>query len=257
MSTDTVSNPDRRKIREMIPSWLREPTTHVVKPWMKIAAGIIIIFIIVIIGMTIYTIGDIDASIYGFWEVDGNFADKAQLDAMYMYINAPRNDGRQSIGIGGEELSIYMFLKADSTVRVNEVIKTKVSRRSFRPDKIQKYAIDFGKSVSIIPRNISAEYDHVTQMLILRDSNRIYARLFKKPEVSFYCTSASLKSTTNAKNKSHTSVDDIDDDSSFSDDDIDIPHTGLIFGNGPVKEETETGAEAEAETGDSVVDDDE
>jgi hypothetical protein len=179
-------------IKNMLPKWATTPSTHVVKPWMKLGAAALVVFTIVMFAMYYRTMGDIDAGLYGFWEVDGDFAEKAHLDAMYLYIGAPKNDAKRCIGILGCEVPIYVFLKADCAVRFNKVAKSFVSRRSARTDSLQKYSIDFGAPVSIIPQEVSAEYDHVTQMLVLRDSKRIYARMFKKPEVSFYCTSSSI-----------------------------------------------------------------
>lgn len=181
------------QLRKM--SWFTETSTHVVKPWMKWAASALVIFVIVFISMYWRTLGDSDASLYGFWEVDGDFAESADLDSMYVYIGAPNGDARQTIGPMGRSVSIYVFIKSDGDVRFNEPVKSHISRRSARTDAIHKYAIDFKKPVSIIPATIAAEYDPVTQMLILRDTKnlkQVYARLFKKPEISFYCTAESM-----------------------------------------------------------------
>jgi hypothetical protein len=168
-------------------SWFYTETNESIKPWMKMTAAGILILVLVMIGMYWRTIGDNDASLYGFWEVDGDFADSAHLDAMYVFIHPPNGNAANSIGPGGVTLPIYILLKADGETKVNQVIRTSVARRSMRSDTIQKYKFDFGAPVSIIPKKIAAHYDPVTQMLILKDSKRTYARLFKKPEISFYC----------------------------------------------------------------------
>lgn len=214
MSTKDGIGSDAQKI---LPKWLTEPSNHVIKPWMKISAGVLIVFAIVLLAMYCRTMGDTDASLYGFWEVDSDFAEKADLDTIYMYIGAPENDASASIGPFGKDLSIYVLLKADGSVRFNEVVKSHISRRSIRTDTLQVYAIDFGKQVSIIPKNVSAEYDPVTQMLVLRDSKHIYARMFKKPEVSFYCTSESTAKPKEQKSAKTTKSSNVDDD--ISDDD--------------------------------------
>jgi len=222
--------------QKILPEWLTKPTSHSIKPWMKISAGIIVVFAIVFIAMYCRTMGDTDASLYGFWEVDGDFAEKAHLDAMYLYIGAPDNDARSSLGPLGRDLPIYVFLKADCTVRFNEVVKSHMSRRSLRTDTIQKYSIDFPHQVSIIPKNVSAEYDPVTQMLVLRDSKRVYARMFKKPEISFYCTAESMTPSKSKKtSKSSTRTPDVDDD--IGDHDNDAPD------DSNAADTTDTGAE--------------
>ena len=148
---------------------------------------------------------------------------------MYMYISPPvvtyngtsASDPAQSIGILGKELSIYMFLKADGAVLFNKTVKSHIARRNIRLDAIQKYTIDFEAPVSIIPKSIVTEYDPVTQMLIMRskDSKQTYARMFKKPEISFYCTSEVSRATSSKKISA-----DIDDDENSGD--LDDPNGG-------------------------------
>jgi hypothetical protein len=208
-------------------AWLYKPSVHTVQPWMKWAGAALVVFAIVLAVTYYRAMGDIDASIFGFWEVDGDFADSAHLDAMYMYISPPVvtrggasvGDATQSIGPMGKELSIYVFLKANCEVKFNKSIKAHVSRRTARLDTIQKYTVDFATPVSIIPKRVTAEYDTVTQMLVLKDSAGTYARLFKKPEVSFYCTTAS--SAVSDKKPSKKMSAPVDDDENSGDMDND------------------------------------
>lgn len=194
----------------ILPDWLYKPSTHTVPVWMKWSGAALVVFAILLVATYYRAMGDSDASLFGFWEVDSDYADEAHLDAMYMYISPPDGDPSQSLGILGKDLSIYMFLKADSAVRFNKTVKTHISRRNVRLDTIQKYALNFETPVSIIPKNIIAEYDSVTQMLILRsrDSKQTYARMFKKPEISFYCTSESSAKKSKGNKRISSNIDD-------------------------------------------------
>jgi hypothetical protein len=188
-----------------MPAWFTSSTEHTIRPWMKYFGVGLLLFTLVMIGMYWRTIGDNDASLYGFWEVDGDFADRAHLDAMYIFIHPPDGDASKSLGISGKNLALYMFLKADGDVKVNQVITTHVSRKSMRSDKIQKYKFNFGTSISIIPESVTCDYDPVTQMIVIRDSKRTYARLFKRPEISFYCTGTNYKKSSQKQSKRATS----------------------------------------------------
>lgn len=196
-------------ISEIAPTWFYTNTNHTIRPWMKYIGAGIILLTIVLIGMYWRTIGDNDASLYGFWEVDSDFADRAHLDAMYLFIHPPDGDAGKSLGLTGAAVNLYMLLKADGETKVNQVIATRISRRSMRSDTIQKYKFDFGVPISIIPKSVRGDFDPVTQMLILRDSTRTYARLFKRPEISFYC--AGDRKSKSAKNNSDpVNIDDDD-----------------------------------------------
>lgn len=179
---------------------------------MKYLSAGLILFTLVMIGMYWRTIGDNDASLYGFWEVDSDFADRAHLDSMYMFIHPPNGDASKSIGISGATVNLYMLLKADGEPKVNQVISTRISRRSMRSDTIQKYVFDFGSPISIIPKSIRADFDPVTQMLILRDSKKTYARMFKRPDISFYCVGESKSAAKKSKHAAREPVDIEDDD---------------------------------------------
>lgn len=205
-------------LTKMTPVWFTRSTEHTIRPWMKYLGAAILIFTVVMIGMYWRTIGDNDASLYGFWEVDNAFADRAHLDAMYIFIHPPNGDASKSIGPGGKNLAVYMFLKADGETKVNQVIDTRISRVSIRSDTIQKYKLDFGAPVSIIPKSIACDYDPVTQMLILRDSKQTYARLFKRPEISFYCASDNKKSNAGKRRFKSSTRDpaDVEDDDQWA-----------------------------------------
>lgn len=198
-------------ISSAVPKWLYTDTEHTVRPWMKYLGAGIILLTLVMIGMYWRTIGDNDASLYGFWEVDGEFADQAHLDSLYIFIHPPNGDASKSLGLTGANVNLYMLLKADGESKVNQVIDTRISRRSMRSDTIQKYVFDFGAPVSIIPQVVICDFDPVTQMLILRDSKKTYARLFKRPEISYYCIGDS-ESSSNKKSKSSREPGDIEDD---------------------------------------------
>lgn len=210
-TSSSISQKISSSLTSMTPAWFTSSTEHTIRPWMKYLGAGLIIFMLVMVGMYWRTIGDNDASLYGFWEVDSEFADSAHLDAMYVFIHPPNGDASKSIGPAGKSISLYMFLKADGETKVNQVITTRVSRKSMRSDTIQKYNFDFGVPISIIPKSISCDYDPVTQMLILRDSKRTYARLFKRPEISFYCTGAG-KSKSEKKPRSKVEPADVEDD---------------------------------------------
>ena len=233
-------SPASSRVPSILPEWLYKPSTHTVPVWMKWSCAALVVFAILLVVTYYRAMGDIDTSLFGFWEVDSDFADEAHLDAMYMYISppvvkrggVPVADSTQSLGVSGSDLSIYMFLKADCAVRFNKTVKSRIARRNVRLDTIQKYTIDFETPVSIIPKSIVAEYDTVTQMLILRshDSKQTYARMFKKPEISFYCTTetsrlhavtSAKKSTANRKVSA-----DVDDDEIFGNEDADADADG-------------------------------
>lgn len=208
----------------ILPEWIYKPSTHTIPVWMKWSGAALVVLAILLVATYYRAMGDTDAGLYGFWEVDGDYADEAHLDAMYMYIGSPNGDHAQSLGLSGNDLSIYMFLKADSAILFNKTVKSHVSRRNVRLDAIQKYAIDFEAPVSIIPKSIVAEYDPVTQMLILRskDSKQTFARMFKKPEISFYCTSETSVKKSKGSKKISSNVDD-DENSGDVDEDADVP----------------------------------
>ena len=154
---------------------------------LKIVLAISIVIILILLHTCMDTLSQGDASLYGFFGVGSKFKEKAELDAMYLYISPPKADANKSIGIIGDKCSVYVLIKSNGAVMVNEVVNTTIRRTSIRPNCLYSYSFDFGKKIGLLPRHVTAKYDPVTSMLVLRSGEIMYARMFKKPEASFYC----------------------------------------------------------------------
>lgn len=154
---------------------------------LRIVVAVCIIIIILLLHTCVDTLHQGDGGIYGFFEVDTKFKEKSGLDTMYLFISPPKSDANQSIGIIGAICPVYVLIKADDKIMVNEVIKTSIRRTSFMPNALYSYSLDFGKKIGILPRYVTAKYDQISCMLVLRSEKTMFARMFKKPEASFYC----------------------------------------------------------------------
>jgi hypothetical protein len=154
----------------------------------KIMVAITVVTLIMLIHSYWAAFGDIDAGLYGFWEVDEEFAERAELDAMYLYVAPPGGKATNNIGPLGARCQIYALIRANGDIIFNELVNTSIRRASYALGGLYSYDVDFGKELSIIPRKVVAEYDAVAGMLTLRSKKTTYARLFKKTEASFHCT---------------------------------------------------------------------
>lgn len=154
---------------------------------LKIVVAISLVIIIILLHTCFDTLNQGDGGIYGFFEADSKFKEKSGLDAMYLYISPPKADANRSIGVIGEKCSVYVLIKADDKVMANEVVKTAIRRTNIRPNELYSYTFDFGKKIGILPQCISVKYDPISCMMVLRSGKTMFARLFKKPEASFYC----------------------------------------------------------------------
>ncbi len=197
----SIIYPDYESMSLAVPIFLKTSTTHNVSPAAKLALGALVIGTLVLTWFFWRALGDADAGLYGFWEIDSTFAERANVDKMYMYIGAPDGHMDRAVGLFGERLKIFVLIMADGEYKHNSLVEARVARRSIRLDARQKYNISFDAPVSIIPKSVTAEFYPVTQMLVIRDSKRVYARLFKKPEVSFYCTGTAESEGTKSKAK--------------------------------------------------------
>lgn len=177
---------------ERIRNLLAGTTTINICPLGKGLIVLTIVFAIAIIYSYTRALGDADSALYGLWEVDSSFAERADVDSMYLFISPPTSDGKKlasvsAIGLMGREVTGYMLIKADGqTVFSGALKKMRLRRTSIRADAIHKYALDLGQSVSCIPQHLALEYDSCTGMMTLMSGKTMYARLFKKPEASYY-----------------------------------------------------------------------
>ncbi len=163
--------------------------TPIVLDWPKkaIVAILVILVVLLVYGYT-RALGDVDAGLYGFWAIDDDFAEKAFIDAMYVYIEPPGRSAKNDIGISGATCNMYFVIKTDGAMAFNERLSVAIHRKTAWLGGVYRYELRMPKAVTCIPKKIMAEFDPAANMLTLRDSKTMYARLFRRPELSFYAT---------------------------------------------------------------------
>lgn len=157
------------------------------KPDLRIALGISIVIILILVAICADSADQSDRALYGMWGVDTAFKTKAGLDAFYLFINPPKGNADSAISVIGATCPVYVILKSEGVTKHNAVVKTMIRRTSVMPNHVATYKLDFGKRIDILPRYISMKMDPVNNMLVLHSGKKIYGRMFKKPEPSFHC----------------------------------------------------------------------
>lgn len=142
----------------------------------------ILIYIILSFSNTMST------SLYGFWEADEQYRQRAKIDLFYMNINPPKNNCNNTIGLVGTKLSFYILLKSNGNTLVNRALTASVSRRSFNPTSSLKFNVEFDKDVEPIPQTLTLLLDPITSMIVLKKDGKLYGRLFKRTSASFFYT---------------------------------------------------------------------
>lgn len=127
-----------------------------------------------------------DCGLYGLWEAELKFKESANLDSMFLLIGAPKGCPTNSIGFLGDKCMVKAIIRADGATLSNETVCAKLRRKSFVPCSTQKYDISFDKPINSIPKNILLVYDPITNLIVLRDNKKIYAKLYKKSEASAF-----------------------------------------------------------------------
>jgi hypothetical protein len=178
-----------------------------IKPNLRVVLASAIVIIIILAAICFDTTIQHDKGVYGMWAADAAFMKKAGLDSFYMYITPPNENADSRICMLGTKCPVYIVIKSGGVTKHNGTIKTTIRRTSIMPNCVATYKADFGKTIDILPRRVSMKVDHVNNMIVLYCNKTMYAKMFKKPESSFYC-----------KIQSDESISDNDDSDSDSDD---------------------------------------
>jgi hypothetical protein len=156
-------------------------------PNLRIVSAGAIIIIIMLVAICIDANTQHDKGVYGMWAADAKFMEKAGLDSLYIYITPPKGNADSRICMTGTTCPVYVVIKSGGITKHNGMVKTSIRRTSIMPNCVATYKANFGKEIDILPRRVSMKVDHVNNMLVLYSKNTMYAKLFKKPESSFYC----------------------------------------------------------------------
>jgi hypothetical protein len=156
---------------------------------LRMGCALLVVIVCMMVYVFIDTMSQIDASLYGFWSADSSFKDTAGIDNMLIYIGAPQSNMNNSIGFRGARCQVWIVIKSDGAVKLNKMVSAKARRISYLPNSTASYSIDHGEIMGdIIPQHVKYKHDPVTNMLVISDRHKMYGRLFKKAEPSFFCS---------------------------------------------------------------------
>ena len=155
--------------------------------------ALLVVLVVLIAWLSVDTMNQLDGCLYGFWSADTEFLESSGLDMYFMYIGAPKMDNNSYVGYMGARCRGHIYLRhQDGSPPINASFEAFVRRTNMRPNNITRMSFKFlTPSVqSYFPQKINLELDPVTGMLIISAGGKMYGRMFKKSEASYFCTSS-------------------------------------------------------------------